>query len=218
VKVTAIMSREVVTVTPETGVKVAARILADRGLSALPVVDAKGTLMGIVSEADLLAIETRPDSRLQATPQAPSAGTTPKSVADVMTRDVLVVKEDSEVSQAARIMLEAGVKRLPVVRGRRVVGIVSRRDLIRVIARRDDGIEAELARRLGELGLGAAPGSFSVADGVATIEIDDHGSGRRLAESVALSVPGVLEVRFLAPRSDGKSGARLRKSPGRKAR
>ncbi len=212
------MSREVVTVTPETGVKVAARILVDRGISALPVIDKKGALVGIVSEADLLPIETRADPRLQATPPAPTAGSTPKSVADVMTRDVLVLTEDGEVSQAARIMLEAGVKRLPVVRGRKVVGIVSRRDLIRVIARRDEGIESELARRLGELGLGSTRSSFSVADGVATIQLEDRGPGRRLAESVALTVPGVLEVRFVTPGSDGKPEARSRPNAGRRVR
>lgn len=197
-KVTEIMSRPVITVTPDTGVKAAAQMLVEGDFSAMPVVDAKGRLVGIVSEADLLSIETRPDPRTRAMPLAPTAGSSPKTVEEVMTRDVLVVAADGEVSQAARIMLEAGVKRLPVMRGRQVVGILSRSDLVKVIARLDADIEAEIASRLGQLGLEGSKCRVGVADGVATIELDDHGSGRRLAESVALTVPGVLEVRFIA--------------------
>jgi CBS domain-containing protein len=197
VKVAEIMSRAVVTVAPDDGVKAAARLLVDRGISALPVVDAKGRLVGIVSEADLLPMEQRPDPRSQATPLAPTAGTAPKTVAEVMTRDVVVVTADSEVSQAARIMLDLGIKRVPVMRGRRVVGIVSRRDLVRVIARRDRDIEVEIARRLGEVGAGIPASAVIVADGVVSIAAKE--AGHRLAESVALTVPGVLEVRFTTP-------------------
>ena len=196
VKVTEIMSRPVITVTTATTIKETARLLVTNGISALPVLDAKGGLVGIVSEADLLPTQTRPDPRIQATPLPPTAGSVPQIVADVMTRRVVTVAVDSEVSQAARIMLESDVKRLPVMAGRRVVGIVSRRDLIKVIARRDQDIATEIASRLGELGLATSPGAVDVTAGVATIELEDLGTSRRLAESVALTVPGVLEVRF----------------------
>jgi CBS-domain-containing membrane protein len=196
VKVREIMSRPVVTVSAETGIKAAATLLAQHGVSALPVVNAKGELVGIVSEADLISIETRPDPRTQATPLAPTAGSSPKTVAEVMTREVFTVSTGSEVSQAARIMLDAGIKRVPVLDGRRVVGILSRRDLVKVIARRDEDIEGDIERRFRELGLNVlGRGKMRVAAGIATI----HGaSDRRLAESVALTVPGVLEVRFAA--------------------
>jgi CBS domain-containing protein len=218
VKVTDIMSRPVITVTPDTGIKAAAQLLVERGISALPVVDAKGGLVGIVSEADLIQMETRVDPRTQATPLAPTAGSVPKTVAEVMTRDVLVVKADSQVSQAARLMLDAGIKRVPVVRGRRLVGILSRRDLIKVIARRDEDIETEIGRQLGQLGLGIAPGAISVSAGVATVEIHDWDAGRRLAESVALSVPGVLEVRFMTPKSGAKRASPSKVTAARKVR
>jgi CBS domain-containing protein len=195
VKVSAIMSHPVITVTANTGIKTAAELLVDRDISALPVVDEDGALVGIVSEADLLPMETRPDPRTQATPPRPTAGRSPKAVADVMTREVLTVPATSEVSRAARIMLDAGVKRVPVMRGRRVVGILSRRDLVKVIARRDADIEAAIRLQLGELGFGPDHGAVSVAAGVVTIQLAE-GSARRLAESVALTVPGVLEVRF----------------------
>lgn len=195
-KVTAVMSYPVITVAPDAGVKHAADLMVTHGISALPVVDSSGELVGIISEADLLSIETRPDPRSQATPIRPSAGSTPHAVSDVMTRKVISVTVDGEVATAARIMIEADIKRVPVMDGRRLVGIVSRRDLIRVIARRDSDLQAELQRRLDEIGVGAGKGAVKVVGGIATIESAAPGSERRLAESVALTVPGVLEVRF----------------------
>ena len=190
------MSRPVITITPDASVKEAARLLVEGGISALPVLDSRGGLVGIVSEADLLPMEARPNPRTQAYPLPPTAGTAPRTVAEVMTRDVTTVSAQSEVSRAARLMLDAGIKRVPVVRGRRVVGILSRRDLVKVIARRDMDIEAELGHRLGELGLSSGSFSVSVEGGVATIKLDDEERARKLAESVALTVPGVLEVDF----------------------
>lgn len=192
------MSRPVITVTPETPLKEAAQLLVEHGISALPVLDARGGLAGIVSEADLLPMQARPDPRSQATPPAHTAGRMPRFVADVMTRHVLTVTADSQVSQAARTMLDAGIKRVPVMRGRRVVGIVSRRDLVRVIARQDDAVRTELAQRLNEAGVQGAGSALAVRSGVASIQLAG-GPERRLAESVALSVPGVLEVRFTSP-------------------
>ncbi|TMF00511.1 MAG: CBS domain-containing protein [Chloroflexi bacterium] len=125
-KVTEIMSSPVITASPSTPVKEAARLLVEHGISALPVLDAKEALVGIVSEADLEPMQTRRDPRSSLT------------VGEVMTHSVLSLSASTEVSQAARSLLEAGVKRMPVVRGRRVIGIVSRRDLMRVIAWRDD--------------------------------------------------------------------------------
>jgi CBS domain-containing protein len=199
VKVTDIMSRPVISVTPDTGIKEAARRLVETGISALPVIDASGGLVRIVSEADLLPLETRPDPRSQATPLQPTAGSTPRTVAEVMTRHVLVVEADSEVTQAAQILLEAGIKRVPVMKGGRVIGIVSRSDLVKVIARKDDQLETEIVHRLSELGLLTTPDAVRMENGVVTIRMENLATNRRLAESVALSVPGVLEVRFVTP-------------------
>ena len=187
------MSRPVVAVTPSTTVKDAARLLVKHGISALPVLDESGRLAGIVSEADLIPIETRPDARSQATPLPRSAGTTPRTVAEVMTKSVISVPDEAEVSQAARIMLETGVKRVPVLDGERVVGIVSRRDLVRVIARSDDTVRHEVAARLRQLGVA---GKISVDAGVVSVGLADGDRELGLIESVALSVPGALEVRF----------------------
>jgi CBS domain-containing protein len=194
------MSRPVITVTPDTAIKAAVGLLVQHGISALPVVDVNGKLVGIVSEADLLPIEIRPDPRSQATPLLPTAGSAPETVADVMTRPVLAVPADSEVSRVARILLETDCRRVPVVSDGEVVGIVSRRDLVKVIARRDDMIRSEIVRRLGALEIRTGPGAVGVDVGVVTIQLDDNGSNRRLAESIAITVPGVLEVWFTNPR------------------
>jgi CBS domain-containing protein len=114
------MSHPVVTVMAGTQINEAARLLVDLGISALPVVDVKGVLVGIVSTGDV-------------TPS--TEGGTRKTAADVMTKDVQTVRANCEVSKAARIMLQSGLERLPVLRGRRVVGIVSRGDLVKVLAR-----------------------------------------------------------------------------------
>src|SRR5438477_6945410 len=121
-KATEIMSRPVFTASTSTPVKEAAGLLVEHGVSALPVLDAKGALVGIVSEADLEPVRIRRDPLSSLT------------VGDVMTHPVLTLGAGTEVSQAARRLLEAGVKRMPVVRRRRVIGIVSSRDLMRVIA------------------------------------------------------------------------------------
>jgi len=80
--------------------------------------------------------------------------------------------------------------------GRRVVGIVSRRDLVKVIARADEQIEGKINSLLAELGLTTAGGTVRVTDGVATVPVDYKGAARRLVESAVLQVAGVLEVRF----------------------
>lgn len=196
-KVTAVMSSPVFTVAPEAPVKDAARLLIEHSVSALPVVDESGKLVGIVSEADLIPIETRPDPRSQAMPIPPTAGSAPRRVSDVMTRRVVTISTESEVSQAARTMIEADVKRLPVMENGRIAGIVSRRDLVKVIARRDEDVQAELTRRLADVGLEMNGHDVEVSEGVATITVaGGAGHVRRIAESVALTVAGVMEVRF----------------------
>ncbi|MGA7912076.1 MAG: CBS domain-containing protein, partial [Candidatus Dormiibacterota bacterium] len=120
----------------------------------------------------------------------------PTNVADVMTRNVITVQSEDEVSHAARVMIEADIKRVPVMQGERLVGILSRRDLVKVIARRDEDLQDELEARLREAGIGLPDGAVTVIGGVAGIRTEAQTHTGRLAESVALAVPGVLEVRF----------------------
>jgi CBS domain-containing protein len=178
-----IMTSPVVTVTPDTSLKDVARILVERGINSVPVVDAAGRLCGIVSEADLLALEA-----------ASSRGSPPHTVKEVMSKSVYTLAEDTDAAAAARMMLRHRLKSVPVVAGDRVVGIVARRDLLRLVARGDDDIRADLQARLAnELELLQCL-EVEVADGVVTVAGAGE-LGRQLLAGLARTVPGVVEVR-----------------------
>jgi CBS domain-containing protein len=191
------MTAPAITVTPETHCKDAAGLLVRHRISALPVVDADGRLVGLVSEADLLQLETTPDPRSQAMPLPPRSEPLPRRVDEVMTAEVYTVEEDTDLGVVAQRMPEANIKRFPVMRGDRVVGIVSRHDLVRVIARTDEDVEAGVKRALTEEGLRLTSLDVRVRDGVVELMGDEDRQTLRLAEILARSVPGVLEVRLV---------------------
>lgn len=137
-----LMTTTLVTVTPEARLADVAHLLADRGISAVPVLGAEGDVLGIVTEADLvrrLAGEAagRPRGWFRALLARP-AGDTAKGFArlygqragDVMTTGLVSVQEDTPAEQIAQLMEERGVKRVPVLRDGKLVGIVSRADLL----------------------------------------------------------------------------------------
>jgi len=189
------MTSPAITVTPETHCKDAAALLVRHRISALPVVDDAGRLVGLVSEADLLALEATPDPRSQATPLPPRVEPVPRRVDEVMTPEVYTVDEDTDLGVVAQRMLEANVKRFPVMRGDRVAGIVSRHDLVRVIARTDEDVEAGVRRTLAEEGMRLTSLRVGVRDGVVELAGGGERQTLRLAEILARSVPGVLDVR-----------------------
>jgi CBS domain-containing protein len=137
------MTRRVVTVTPETAVLKAARLMLERKISGLAVVDNTGCLVGIVSEHDLLrdgATEggtTRPHwlqliiERTGLNHEASRFHV--RTVADVMTRNPVTVTETTPLEEASRLITKRGFKRLPVVRGKELVGIIARADLVRAL-------------------------------------------------------------------------------------
>ena len=146
-----VMTQTIVTVTPETSFKDAVRLLRRRRVSGLPVVDAKGNLVGIVSEADLLnKVEKRdPDAYLvESRPhRLDRARSAALDVASAMTRDVTTVRPDFPVALAAREMHTRGFKRLPVVDEKgKLVGIVSRGDLLKVFLRTDRDLRSDIRR------------------------------------------------------------------------
>jgi CBS-domain-containing membrane protein len=136
-----IMTTDVVTVGPETPVREVAVQLFVRRISAVPVVDAERRVLGIVSEGDLMrraeaGTERRPSWWLEvfsdweglAQDYLKSHG---RTAADVMTRYVVSVTDDAEVGHIVDLLESRGIKRVPVVREGRLVGIVSRADLLR---------------------------------------------------------------------------------------
>lgn len=194
-RVREVMSSPVVTVTAGTTVKRAAALLVERGFNALPVVDGD-ELVGIVTEADLVPLESVPDPRRHLAPLAPEHGRLPRLVGEVMTRKVITLPPDVDAAEAARMMGSSDLRSIPVTADRRVVGIVTRRDLVRVLARTDEEIARELAALLSEE-LPGGPVGLEVADGVVTLSFAgtlDPGE-RRAAELLASTVPGVLRVR-----------------------
>jgi CBS domain-containing protein len=193
------MTSPAITVTPQAHCKDAAALLVRHRISALPVVDDAGRLVGLVSEADLLPLETAPDPRLQETPLRPRTGPLPRQVDEVMSPEVYTVDEETDVGHVAQRMLEAGVKRFPVMHGNRVVGIISRHDLIRVLARTDEDVEAGVRRALADEGLRLRTMQVRVEDGVVSLAGDGDRETLRLAEILARSVPGVLDVRLAGP-------------------
>ncbi|MFI5272264.1 MAG: CBS domain-containing protein [Ktedonobacterales bacterium] len=112
-----IMTHEVIAIGPEASVQDAARLLSDYSISGVPVLDVDGRMVGIVTEADIIGKEG-------------------DIVAAIMTQRVVTAQEDTDVDEIARVLTSNRFKRLPVVRGGRVVGVVSRADIVRMIASR----------------------------------------------------------------------------------
>jgi predicted transcriptional regulator len=116
--------------------------------------------------------------------------------AEAMTREVVALPEEADAAEAGRLMLERRIRSIPIVKGRRVVGIVARRDLLAVLARSDEDIgrdlEALLASELGTPG----PYRATVRDGSVALRGPGDPTTRRLARLLAREVPGVVAVRF----------------------
>jgi len=139
-----VMTTQVITVKPDMSVRDAAALLVERHISGAPVVGDDGSLVGIISEGDLLRrVEIGTDQArrtrwLDIFTTNADADAYVKShanrVADVMTHEVISVGEEDSLSHIATIMESKGVKRLPVLRDGRVVGIVSRANLLQALA------------------------------------------------------------------------------------
>ena len=193
-RVREVMSSPVVCVPPDMPVKEVAELLVRDGISAVPVVE-DGELVGIVSEADLVPLELAPDPRAHLLPPAELPGQLPKVAGEAMTREVVALAEDADLAEAGRLMLERGIRSIPILQGRRVVGIGARRDLLAVLARRDQDIGRELAGLLAaELGE-PSPYRATVQDGNVELRGPSDPTSRRRASLLAREVPGVLEVR-----------------------
>jgi CBS domain-containing protein len=191
-----IMTSPVVTVTPDTSLKAAAAALVDHGINAAPVVADDGRLLGIVSEADLLRPKSaHPPVAGRGSPD----GKRPRTVGEVMTPAVYTIPEDADAVTAGRLLLRHGLKSVPVVAGGLVVGVVARRDLLRLVARSDQDIHADLQRRLEEEVGALRRLAIDVSDGVVTFAGPVGPLARELSKVLARAVPGVVEVRWEPP-------------------
>ncbi len=109
-----IMSVDVITVREDTPISEAAHLLVEHQVSGLPVVDSERAVRGIITERDVLLRHELI-----------------RCVGDIMTPDVITIEELTPLADIAQVLLEHGIKRVPVVSGNRLVGIVSRTDVIR---------------------------------------------------------------------------------------
>lgn len=190
-----VMTRRVVTVTTSTRCVDAARLLVDSGFTAAPVVDDDGRLVGIVSEADLLRHRLPDDPRRvdgirnRRTPSAVAL------VVDAMTSPVESLTPGADVADAARIMLAERIRCLPVVDGNGVVGIVTRRDLLRAAVEADHpALDVAVLHALVALG---RPDRWDVSVHDGEVDLGDYGTDddiRQAAARRATAVPGVRSV------------------------
>lgn len=189
-----VMTTAVVTARPEQRVKQAIQLLHEHQVTALPVVDDAGHLVGVLSEADVLRGALLPDRRTRELPVHTDGRTSPLLVEDVMTTQPISVAADADLAAAAAVLVDTQVKSLPVVDGDRVVGVVSRRDVIAVLARSDALIETELGEllRAAEIEL-----AVEVVDGVARLDGATEVHAREIARVLAGTVPGVVGIVFV---------------------
>ena len=151
-KVRDIMTSDVVTIGAEDSLKDAASILTALGVSGLPVCDVDRNVIGVISEADILYKELDPKERTGgalAWLVDASNGTTirkarARKVAEAMSTPPMTISPFHLVAEAARVMTEHRINRLPVVKGETLVGIVTRADLVRAFVRSDEEVEREI--------------------------------------------------------------------------
>jgi CBS domain-containing protein len=199
-----VMTRDVVSVRESTGYKDIVEILAGHALSAVPVVDDRERVVGVVSEADLLhKIEfsgLEPQTRLLERTRVRTARAKAEAdnARDLMTAPAVVIGPREAVAMAAKLMDAERVKRLPVVEvDGRLVGIVSRVDLLRLYLRDDSDIRREVTEEVLRRTLWLDPDELSVTvdKGVVTIGgTVDRRSTIGLVVHLVHSVEGVVEV------------------------
>jgi CBS domain-containing protein len=190
-----VMSSPAVTVRPSTTLKAAAQLLDRHAVTALPVLDGHGALVGVLSEADVIQDAVLPDPRAHELPVHLPDGLRQARVVDVMSHHALTVPADADVTEAADLMISTVVKSLPVTDHGQIVGVISRRDIIRVLARRDELIEAELDELIRVSG---EDWVVEIQDGVVTVEGPKSEQEQELAQVLARTVPGVVGIQFKA--------------------
>ena len=182
-----LMTTDVVAVGPGASIRDAARLMFRYRVSGVPVVDMDDHVLGIITEGDFLAMEIE---RLE-------TGAVPTEVREVMSKSVKTIPPEMDVTGAARFMQAQDVKRLVVASGGRMVGIISRFDIVSAFTRPDDLIEDEIREDLVRRVLFVDPETIevSVLNGVVTF-VGSIGTRTeaRLVEELARRLDGVVDV------------------------
>ncbi|PWK65183.1 CBS domain protein [Streptomyces sp. CG 926] len=197
-----VMTTQVVAVTPDTGFKDIAAAIERWKVTALPVVEGEGRVVGVVSEADLLPKEEFHDHGPGLIEQMRRLGDTAKAgstrAENLMTTPAVTIRPDATLPQAAHLMADRHIKRLPVVDANGTLkGIVSRADLLKVFLRSDDELTADIRQNVVErlFPLSHEAVEVTVSHGIATLtgQVRDHDL-IPMAERLAHSVEGVVDV------------------------
>ncbi|HVC42073.1 MAG TPA: CBS domain-containing protein [Candidatus Saccharimonadales bacterium] len=195
-----VMTRDVVTVSPDAAFKHIEQLMDEHHLSALPVLDAKGGVVGVVSEADLML-------RTEAAAEEPGRWTHDarerrskahaQTAAGLMSSPAVTVPSNLPLAAAARLMRKQSVKRLPVVDSGRLVGIVSRADVLKSYLRSDAEIQSDVADGVIRGSMWLDPSTFDVKvdDGVVRLRGEvDRRSDVEILTTLTLAVEGVIGV------------------------
>lgn len=198
-----LMTTEVVSVDETAGFKQMVELIEQHRISALPVVDGQRRVIGVVSEADLILKEDRIDlgehyvfeSHRRRQERERAGGTTARELASV---PAVTIGPGDSVQEAAKLMHDRAIKRLPVVDGDgRLVGVISRSDVLRVFMRSDDEIRREIVEDvIGRTMLLDAPTLvISVTDGIVTATGEvDRKTDAEILTRLSAAVAGVVAV------------------------
>jgi CBS domain-containing protein len=211
-----VMTRQVVTVPPGASLKEAARLLVEHRISGLPVVDNENHVLGVVSEADLLpkeapGLQFRPSLALLTGRRKLESKLEARLVGEAMTSPAVTIEAHRPVSRAAKLMIGKGVNRLPVVDEAKLVGIVTRADLVRAFVRSDAEIAQEIRDDVVVRGLWLDKHGVQVEveDGEVTLagRLDNRADAEVL-EALVSRVPGVVGIHSkLTWKDDGTEGS-----------
>ncbi|GAA2895701.1 CBS domain-containing protein [Streptomyces mexicanus] len=207
-KIGSVMTDDVVRAEYGTPFKEVARMLADHRISGLPVVDEDEHVIGVISETDLMTRqvlapgEREPGRHFRAlltmTARRQAVKAKARTAGQLMSEPPVTVHADDTIVEAARTMAERQVERLPVIDEEdRLVGIVTRRDLLQVFLRPDAEIREEIIHEVLVNTLGVAPRSVavSVTEGVVTLEGSlERRSDTEIAVSMTRQIDGVVDV------------------------
>jgi CBS domain-containing protein len=186
-----LMTSPVISIPPTARLKEAMIVIDQAGITSLPVVDEEGRLVGVISEANLIEDAVLPDERLHLIPIQMDGEPRPQRVADAMTHHVMSIDIDADVADAVDLMTSSHVKSIPVTSHERVVGMLSRRDIVHALATRDTDLQGridELIRKTGH------DWYVEVDEGVVDIDGPSTEPDRQLALTLAGSVTGVVAV------------------------
>jgi CBS domain-containing protein len=196
-----VMTRSVVTTTPRTLVKDAAIVLAGHGVTLLPVVNEDGRLVGVLTEADVVRGRIPPDPRRGAWRGSQAGSPPPAMVGEVMSSPPLTTDPHTDAAELATMMIDRALRSVPVIDEGRLVGIITRRDLVRTIARADALVAADVRKRLGTYG---TPDRWTVHADHGTVTITDQFANpvdHHVALVLAQAVPGVVHAEVVCSSS-----------------